>query len=131
MTPATLVHFLDREVTVRELTLGNVISLLRSADEVEPISVDLLLDLPGAAAVICAATGLTMDDLDRGTPTEVTALLAEVEQLNPHYAAAARRLKKEMERLQKMMSSQTALNGLDADLLSEAALKSLTGRTGA
>ena len=129
MTPAKLVHFLDREITVRELTLGRVIDLLRSADEVEPISVDLLLDLPGSAAVICAATGLTMNDLVQGTPTEVMALLDEVEQLNPHYAAAARRLKKEMERLQAMMSSQTALNGLDADLFSAAALKSSTGPT--
>jgi len=48
--PATIINFLEREVTVRELTMGQVITLLRAADEAEPISVDLLLDLPVAGA---------------------------------------------------------------------------------
>ncbi len=107
---ATIINFLEREVTVRELTMGQVITLLRAADEAEPISVDLLLDLPVAGAIIIAATGLTIKDLENATPTEAQKLLDEVVKLNPHYAAAAKKLKAEMQRMLSAMSPEVLSN---------------------
>jgi len=121
MTPAEICDFNGREVTVRELTLGQVITLLRSADEAAPISVDLLLDLPGAGAVMMAATGLSEKELEAATPSDAATLLAEVTRLNPHYAAAANRLKEEMEKLRAMLPE--TLSGLAAGSSSAAAME--------
>ena len=64
MRQARLVKFLAGEVEVKELTAAQVINLLRQADQAEPISIDLLMELPGAGDMLRASTGLSTEKLE-------------------------------------------------------------------
>lgn len=100
---AKITTFNGVEVTVRELTVAQVIRLLKISDDREPINIDLLLDMPGAADITTAATGLTMKKLSMATPSMVAELFEVVKKVNPHYAGAAQRIKDEMARIRQLL----------------------------
>lgn len=103
MRQASLVEFMGREVSVRELTVTQIINLLKNSDSAEPLGIDLLLDLPGCGDMLRESTGLTADELGEGTPAQLAGLLAEVKRVNPHWAGAVNRLRDEMERIRSFL----------------------------
>ncbi len=101
--PAKITTFNGAEVTVRELTVAQVIRLLKIADDRDPINIDLVLDMPGAADIMPAATGLTKKQLTAATPSMVAELFEVVKTVNPHYAGAAERIKLEIARIRQIL----------------------------
>lgn len=110
---ARITKFNGKEVTVRELTVAQVIRLLKISDDRDPINIDLLLDMPGAADIMLVATGLTKKQLSAATPSALDELFEVVKSVNPHYAGAAARIQTEMARIREILPA--GLNELLAD----------------
>lgn len=96
-------QFRGQELTVKELTVSQVLGLVRASDDEEPISIDLLLATPSAALVMAAATGLDQDALGQAAPSELEELLQAVKTVNPHWAGMVVKLMAAAERIRQLL----------------------------
>ncbi len=81
-----------KEVTVRELTVTQVDSLMRLPSRA-PLAVELLIDTPILAEAVCMATGLTEEEINGPlSPSEACELWAAVARVNDFLSRLVERL---------------------------------------
>jgi hypothetical protein len=86
-----------RELTVKELTIGQIRERLEHWQSGAPMSViDMLFPERLPSDVVAAAVGVSVGELDELdlSPSEMAALLDAVEQTNPTFASLVERLAK-------------------------------------
>ena len=94
---STVVKVGGRDVTVKELTIGQIREHLERWQSATPVStIDLLFPDRLPSDVAAAAAGMTAAELDALdlAPSEMEALLAAVEKVNPTFASLVDRLAK-------------------------------------
>ncbi len=83
-----------REITVKELRVKDIRAILEDAGaDGPPAFIDLLFPDSLGGRAVQISTGLSAETLDEDfTPSQLEALLAAVDDVNPHFAAMAERL---------------------------------------
>ncbi|WP_028579436.1 hypothetical protein [Desulfogranum japonicum] len=94
MRKSKIINWLDKEVTVKELTVEEMEGFL---DNYQPTPLDILLDRDAPARAVTLSTGIALGAMRSKTPSTLAPLFDAVEELNPILVAAMRRLKKIIE----------------------------------
>ena len=80
------IPFQGKTVVVRQLTVRETAEFFDNIGSMRVTTADLLMHRALPAAVVCTATGLTIDDLTGDvTPSELVGLWEAVEQENPFF----------------------------------------------
>jgi len=81
-----------RQLTIIELTVGQVIDAMEHLDPADP-HLELMFDDRFPVSLLPEIAGeLSLDDLKKWTPTEIEKLIEEVEKLNPFLSRMYKRL---------------------------------------
>ncbi len=95
MRKSKIIDFGGEEVTVKELTVAQVVEVVGEMTEYSTHILDVLMDFDMPLSVIVLATGLDEKQLTGEiTPTALIPLYEAVVEVNPNLAAMAERLKK-------------------------------------
>lgn len=91
----------DKDITVKELTMQELIDILDEPPASDELSIVTGLgiesDLPLEAVIDSA--GVTKDELCACTPSQVEALWQAVEEVNPFFLRAAKRLSEQRQQI--------------------------------
>lgn len=92
MRKTKIIKINDREITVKELTVDQIIKIMDSSDDPDINDIDMLFPdrLPSSALVM--SLGMKIKDLARYTPSEIESMLDAVEEINPTFAGLMQRL---------------------------------------
>jgi hypothetical protein len=92
-------------VTVKELTVKQVREIFERLNHESSLFMDDLLDQPVPALVVAESTGLQIEQLEEGLPSELIKLCEEVVAVNPSLASMIKRRIGAYERLEKIILS--------------------------
>ncbi|BCL59969.1 hypothetical protein DGMP_06620 [Desulfomarina profundi] len=99
MRKSKIISFNEKEVTVKELTVAEVVSVIEDMGNYEPHVLDILMDFDIPVSVVLLSTGLEEKDLMEGvSPSGLIPLYEAVVEVNPTLAAMAARLRKVVEK---------------------------------
>lgn len=99
MRKSKIIEFKGKEITVKELTVAEVVGVIEDMSRYEPHVLDVLMDFDLPVSVVLLSSGLEEKELMEGvTPSGLVPLYEAVVEVNPTLAAMAARLKKMVER---------------------------------
>ncbi len=91
MRKSKVIKWQDKEVTVKELTVAEMESVM---DEYRPTPLDIILNRDAPAEAVTISTGVELDAMRECTPSALEPLFGAVEELNPSLVALMGQLKK-------------------------------------
>lgn len=97
--------FQGNTVTVKELTVKQVRQVFERLNHESHLFIDDLLDQPVPALVVTESTGIQLDQLEEGLPSELVKLCAEVVAVNPSLASMIQRRIEAYEWMEKVILS--------------------------
>ena len=92
MRKTKIIKINDREITVKELTVSQIIKIMDSSDDPDINDIDMLFPdrLPSSALVM--SLGMKIEALTKYAPSEIESMLDAVEEINPTFAGLIQRL---------------------------------------
>ncbi|MBF0148383.1 MAG: hypothetical protein HQL85_19695 [Magnetococcales bacterium] len=85
----------DRKVTIRELTVAEVRNWFKDLGKMRENGVDLVNEgiiADASLEDVVRMSDVTMDDLDRLTPSQIEPMIATCREINPHFFQLRHRL---------------------------------------
>lgn len=109
MQDSTTITFKGETVTVQELTVKQVREVFELLKKNDQLFIDDLLDQPVPALIITASTGIKLEQLEEGKPSELVPLCGKVVEVNPSLASMIKRRIEAVDRMEKIILSARSL----------------------
>ncbi len=94
MRKSELIKFNGKELTVKELTVNQIIKVMDELENFKPNILDVLMDMPVPSPAFFLSIGMNEKDFDYSVaPSEIEPLYEVVLKVNPTLAATMERLK--------------------------------------
>ena len=101
--------FLGNSVTVRELTVKQVREIFERLKKDQSLFIDDLLDQPVPTLAVSESTGISIEQLEEGKPSDLVELYEAVVKVNPSLASMIRRRIEAADLLEQVILSANSL----------------------